>query len=129
MPNVNAESGKNYERRVIAAVNGAHPDLRAFKQHQPAWADLGDIRFSTVVLQAKAITAGTKTVSAYLDAAEEQASRHETDTPLIPAVIVRTAPEGADDIIVLRASTFFALIDERDLLEHALDEYHCPDPR
>ena len=117
MPNINAESGKNYERRVIHALNEFCPDFRAFKQPQPSWQDRGDIRFSTVVLQAKTSTTGTKTMLSYLDDVEAQASQHFDAEYLTPAVIIRTAADVHDDLVLLRAQAFLDLVAERDRLD------------
>lgn len=119
MPNTNAESGKNYERRVIHALNEFSPDFRAFKQPQPSWQDRGDIRFSTVVLQAKTSTTGTKTMLSYLNDVEEQASQHSDAEYITPAVIICTAADVPDDLVLLRAQDFLNLVAERDRLDAA----------
>lgn len=121
MPNINAESGKNYERRLLAYLNEFDPDFRAFKQPQPTWEDRGDIRFSTVVLQAKTSPVGLKTMTKYLDDVHDQAARHETDAPLIPAAVIRDGADVGGDVVILRADDFLELVSERDRLERLVD--------
>lgn len=114
MANSNAAAGKAYERRVVTYINNTYPDLAAFRITQPSFSDRGDIRVSTVVLQAKTSPTGTATISRYLDAATTQCSRHPGAPHIFPAVIIKRAPRVQDDLVVLRARDFFTLLNQRD---------------
>lgn len=121
MSNTNAENGKSYERRIIDFINSAHPRLNAFRPSQPSWQDRGDIRFSTVVLQAKTSNTGTATFGRYVDDARAQAATYTYDPwPLIPAVVVRRGDHAHRDLVVLPLNDFVQLVAERDAMEAQL---------
>lgn len=117
MPNANAVAGKAYENAIVTYVNAQFPLLGAFKISQPSFRDLGDIRLSNVVLQAKLSTKGTGTVTRYLREAMEQTLRHPDAHHLVPAVIVHRGDDISigDDMVVLRAADFFRVVNQRDL--------------
>lgn len=129
MPNTNAVSGKQYERDIIRYVNGAFPLLDAHRPAQRSFADRGDVRLSTAVVQAKHYPTGTRTIEKHLADVERQAAQHATSAPLTPIAVVSTTGTPATDLAVVRFRDIAALLHERDLLDIALGDYHCPDPR
>lgn len=114
----NAMTGKAYEKALVTYARRNFPSLNAALITQPSFKDMGDIRLSTAVVQAKSSPTGTRTFAGYLSAAMRQAATHQTDIPLIPIVMVRRAdaPIG-DGLAVVRIHDMLHLLATIDALE------------
>ena len=108
--------GKAYESNVIRYLKRHAPNSNPHRISQPSFKDRGDIRFSTVVLQAKTSPVGLVTVGRYVDDAVRQAAEHDGAEHIIPAAVARRPGNTGvgDDLVVLRMSDFVALVKDRD---------------